>query len=254
MAGTAFSAGAGTVFASCAGTTGSASVAGTLAAVSGSEKIGENSKNAQVLLVTSTTPSEGKTFVSTNLALAYAMHGERVLVLDADLRLPNVGSSLGLSGDKRGLVRYIEGEITLDEAIVRDVRPNFDVLQVGAYCKNPTQVINSEKFREMIEELKTRYSRIIIDTPPIGAVSDVLNLLPLCDGVVYTVRFNTVRRSMVRDNLRRIQESKVPIFGAVMNQMRRETARYYVSSGQYGAYSRYYHSAQAQEVEVKQKG
>ena len=103
----------------------------------------------------------------------------------------------------------------------------------------------------MLEELKKNYARIFIDTPPIGAVSDVLNLLPLCDGVVYTVRFNTVQRTMIKNNLHRIQESKLPIFGAVMNQMVRETARYYVSSGQYGMYSKYYHSAQAKEVEVK---
>ena len=214
-------------------------------------KIGEQSRLAKVFLVTSTMPSEGKTFVSTNLAQTYAAHGDRVLVLDADLRLPNVGNSLGLTKDERGLTRYMEGSMTLDEAIIRDVRPNFDVLQVGAYCKNPTQIINSQKFRDMLEELKTRYDRIVVDTPPIGAVSDVLNLLPLCDGIVYTVRFNTVQRTMIKNNLHRIQESKIPVFGAVMNQMVRETARYYVSSGQYGMYSKYYHSAQAKEVEVQ---
>lgn len=214
-------------------------------------KIGEQSRLAKVFLVTSTMPSEGKTFVSTNLAQTYSTHGERVLVLDADLRLPNVGNSLGLSKDERGLTRYMDGTMTLDEAIIHDVCPNFDVLQVGAYCKNPTQIINSQKFRDMLEELKGRYDRIVIDTPPIGAVSDVLNLLPLCDGVVYTVRFNAVQRTMIKNNLHRILESKVPIFGAVLNQMVRETARYYVSSGQYGMYSKYYHSAQAKEVEVQ---
>ncbi|MBQ7332208.1 MAG: polysaccharide biosynthesis tyrosine autokinase [Opitutales bacterium] len=214
-------------------------------------KIGEQSRLAKVFLVTSTMPSEGKTFVSTNLAQTYAAHGDRVLVLDADLRLPNVGNSLGLTKDERGLTRYMEGTMTLDEAIIRDVRPDFDVLQVGDHCKNPTQIINSQKFRDMLEELKTRYDRIFIDTPPIGAVSDVLNLLPLCDGIVYTVRFNTVQRTMIKNNLHRIQESKIPVFGAVMNQMVRETARYYVSSGQYGMYSKYYHSAQAKEVEVQ---
>lgn len=216
-------------------------------------KIGEQSRLAKVFLVTSTMPSEGKTFVSTNLAQTYATHGDRVLILDADLRLPNVGTSLGLAKDERGLTRYMEGSMSLDEAIIRDVRPNCDVLQVGAFCKNPTQIINSQQFRDMLEELKTRYDRIFIDTPPIGAVSDVLNLLPQCDGVVYTVRFNTVQRTMIKNNLHRIQESKVPVFGAVMNQMVRETARYYVSSGQYGMYAKYYHAAQAKEVEVQIK-
>lgn len=219
-------------------------------------KIGEVSGSAKVLLVTSTTPSEGKTFVSTNLALTYAAHGDRVILVDADLRLPNVGNSLGLKeeSEKHGLIRYIEGEISLDDAILREVRQNFDVLPSNAFCKNPTQVINGKKFRAMIEELKTRYDRVVIDTPPLGAVSDVLNLLPLCDGVIYTVRFNTVQRSMIRNNLHRIQESKVPVFGAVMNQMAQETARYYVSSGQYyGAYSRYYHGTRSKEVEVRIK-
>lgn len=219
-------------------------------------KIGEVSGPAKVLLVTSTTPSEGKTFVSTNLALTYAAHGDRVILVDADLRLPNVGNSLGLKeeSEKHGLIRYIEGEISLDDAILREVRQNFDVLPSNAFCKNPTQVINGKKFRAMIEELKTRYDRVVIDTLPLGAVSDVLNLLPLCDGVIYTVRFNTVQRSMIRNNLHRIQESKVPVFGAVMNQMAQETARYYVSSGQYyGAYSRYYHGTRSKEVEVRIK-
>lgn len=213
-------------------------------------KIGDQSKVAKIFLITSTTPSEGKTFVSTNLALTYAMHGERVLVLDADLRLPNVGNSLGLANEDRGLTRYMEGALSLDDAIIHDVRPNFDVLPVGAYCKNPTQILASEKFKDMLEQLKERYDRIFVDTPPIGAVSDVLNLLSLSDGVVYTVRFNTVQRSMIKNNLHRIQESKVPVFGAVMNQMSRETARYYVSSGHYSGYSKYYHQAQAKEVEV----
>lgn len=212
-------------------------------------KIGELSKNAKVILVTSTTPSEGKTFVSLNTALTYASHGERVLVLDADLRLPNIGPSLGIKGGK-GFSGFMAGEISLDEAITHDVRPNFDVLQVGAYCKNPTQILNSEKFRNMLEELKTRYDRIIIDTPPIGAVSDVLSLLQLSDGVIYTVRFNTVSRAMIKTNIHRIQESKTPVFGAVMNQMSNETVRYYVSSGQYGSYTKYYHSAQHKEVSV----
>ena len=212
-------------------------------------KIGEVSKTAKVILVTSTTPSEGKTFISTNIALTYAMHGEHVIVLDADLRLPNVGPSIGLERGS-GLSSYMAGDVTLDEAITKEVRPNFDVLQAGAYCKNPTQILNSTKFREMLEELKTRYDRIIIDTPPVGAVADVLNLLQLSDGVIYTVRFNSVSRSMIKNNIHRIQEAKTPIFGAVMNQMSNETVRYYVSGGQYGSYTKYYHSAAKKEVTV----
>ena len=220
-------------------------------------KIGELSRTAKVILVTSTTPSEGKTFVSVNTALSFAMHGEHVLLLDADLRLPNVANSLGLKTEI-GLTSYIEGSSELDESISRSVaHPNLDVLPVGIASKNPTQVISSEKFTKMLETLRERYDRIIVDTPPLGAVSDVLNLLPLCNGVVFTVRFNTVQRSLIKGTLHRILEAKVPVFGAVMNQMSNETARYYASSGQYSPYKKYYnsyyHSDDAKEVDISSK-
>ena len=203
-------------------------------------KIGDISRTAKVLSVTSTTPSEGKTFISTNLAMTYANHGERVLIFDGDLRLPNVGRSLGLAEDQGGLVRYMNGEISLDEAICKDFIPNCDVLQVGSGCKNPTQIINSKKFADLVAELKTRYDRIVVDTPPAGVVSDILNILPLCDGVIYTVKFNAIQRAMVKNNLRRLEETHVPVFGVVMNQMLRHTARFYTYYGNNQAYSRYY--------------
>lgn len=213
-------------------------------------KINELAKNAKTFLTTSTMPSEGKSFVTTNLAMTFALHGERVIVIDADLRMPAVGKTLQLEGDK-GITRYLQGQMSLDEAIYHDVVPNFDVLPVGALCKNPTQVLNSQKLADMIEELKGRYDRVFIDSPPVGAVSDSLNLLPQVDGVVYVVRFNTVKRRFIKSNVRRLQESKVPIYGAVLNQIGMRVARYYTNSGD-KAYSKYYGSIpdSAEEVNV----
>jgi uncharacterized protein involved in exopolysaccharide biosynthesis len=114
-------------------------------AIYSSMKVNPAVATSKVFLVTSTRPSEGKTFVATNLALIFAQHAERVLVIDADLRLPNVGPSLGFTGDG-GLSRWFNGESTLEEAIVRDVASGLDVLPVGMSCKNPTQVINSTSF------------------------------------------------------------------------------------------------------------
>jgi succinoglycan biosynthesis transport protein ExoP len=218
-------------------------------AIYSSLKVHDKASKAKAMLTTSTTPSEGKSFFTTNLAMTYAMHGEKVIVVDADLRLPNVGKSLQITGDA-GITQYQAGMITLDEAIRKDVVPGMDVLPVGAACKNPTQVLNSKKFAAMIEELKGRYDRVFIDSPPVGAVSDALNLMPQVDGALYVVKFNTVKRKSIKGNLRRLKESKVPVYGAVLNQIGLHVANYYTATYD-KAYNKYYHDTDPNAVEVK---
>jgi capsular exopolysaccharide synthesis family protein len=201
-------------------------------------KVNPAVSKARVFLVTSTRPSEGKTFVATNLALLFAQHSERVLVIDADLRLPNVGPSLGFTGDG-GLSKWFNSEMALDEAIVRDVAPGLDVLPVGLSCKNPTQVINNPKFLAMIEELKGRYDRIFIDSPPIGAVSDALHLLPKADGVIYVVRYNVVNTRNAVSCLSRLRDAHAPLLGVVLNSMSIRMASAYTDSYD-SSYRKYY--------------
>ena len=192
-------------------------------------KINPGSAAGRVFLVTSTRPAEGKTFIATNLALAFAQHAERVIVVDADLRLPNVGPSLGFAGDG-GVSRWFNGEMTLDEAIVKDVAPGLDVLPVGLSCRNPTQVINNPRFAEMIDELRRRYDRVFIDSPPLGAVSDALHLIPKVDGVVYVVRFNLVSARNAAACLARLRDAGAPMLYAVLNQMSVRLASVYTDT------------------------
>jgi capsular exopolysaccharide synthesis family protein len=201
-------------------------------------KVNPAVSKARVFLVTSTRPSEGKTFVATNLALIFAQHSERVLVIDADLRLPNVGPSLGFTGDG-GVSKWFNAEMSLDEAIVRDVAPGLDVLPVGLSCKNPTQVINNPKFLAMIDELRARYDRIFIDSPPIGAVSDALHLLPKVDGVLYVVRYNTVNLRNATSCLARLREAQAPLLGVVLNAMSLRMASVYTDTYD-ASYRKYY--------------
>ncbi len=201
-------------------------------------KVNPAVSKARVFLVTSTRPSEGKTFVATNLALIFAQHSERVLIIDADLRLPNVGPSLGFTGDD-GLSKWFNAEMSLDEAIVHDVSPGLDVLPVGLSCKNPTQVINNPKFLAMIDELRGRYDRIFIDSPPIGAVSDALHLLPKVDGVLYVVRYNTVNLRNATSCLARLREAQAPLLGVVLNAMSLQMASAYTDTYD-SSYRKYY--------------
>ena len=212
-------------------------------------KLSDESKNAKVIVTTSTVPGEGKSFISSNLALTFANHGEKTLLLDGDLRLPNVARSLQLENEY-GLLDYVEKNVGLDEVIMTEVYPNLDVLPSGGKSKNPTQVLNSAKFEAMLAELRDRYDRIVIDSPPLAAVSDVLNLLPLADGVLYVIKFNTVKRKTAVQNVRRLWESNTPVFGAILNNISSTLASYYYSSYSDKAYQDYYIR---QDVELEEE-
>lgn len=212
-------------------------------------KLNDESKNAKVIITTSTVPGEGKSFISSNMALTFANHGEKTLLLDGDLRLPNVARSLQLENDK-GLLDYIEHGGSLDEVLVKEVYPNLDVLPSGGKSKNPTQILNSARFESMIAELRDRYDRIIIDTPPLAAVSDALNLLPLADGILYVIKFNTVKRKTAVVNVRRLWESNTPVFGAVLNNITSSLSSYYYSHYSDKSYQDYYIQ---QEEELEQE-
>jgi len=202
-------------------------------------KLSDESKNAKVILTTSTVPGEGKSFISSNMALTFANHGEKTLLLDGDLRLPNVARSLQLE-NTRGLLDHIEKGNSLDEVLVKEVYPNLDVLPTGGKSKNPTQILNSAQFESMIAELRDRYDRIVIDTPPLAAVSDALNLLPLVDGILYVIKFNTVKRKTAVVNVRRLWESNTPVFGAILNNITSSLSSYYYSHYSDKSYQDYY--------------
>lgn len=202
-------------------------------------KLNDESKNAKVIVTTSTVPGEGKSFVSSNLALTFANHGEKTLLLDADLRLPNVARSLQLENDF-GLLDHVDKDVAVDEVIIKEVYPNLDVLPTGGKSKNPTQILNSAKFEAMFADLRDRYDRIVVDSPPLAAVSDALNLLPLADGVLYVIKFNTVKRKTAVVNVRRLWESNTPVFGAILNNITSSLSSYYYSHYSDKAYQDYY--------------
>lgn len=181
-------------------------------------KLNKKSEIAKVILTTSTIPGEGKSLISSNLALTFANHGEKTLLLDADLRLPNVARSLQIESDT-GLLAFMKGEATLEDVIQKEVYPNFDVLPTVGKSKNPTQILNSSKFRGMMSKLQQRYDRIIIDSPPLAAVSDALNLLSIAEGVLYVIKFNTVSHKDITKNVRNIESSSSPLFGAILNDI-----------------------------------
>jgi capsular exopolysaccharide synthesis family protein len=184
------------------------------------------SRDSKVILVTSTRPGEGKSFVASNLALTFAKHGEKVALIDCDLRKPNVHNGFGLPNTK-GVIDVCGLGTPIDDVVVRNQYPNLDILTAGGRAVNPTNILNHETFARMIADLRGRYDRVIIDTPPLAPVSDALIISQHVDGVVFTLKFNFVRTKGAQFCARRLLETNVPCFGAILNGLELSLSDYY---------------------------
>jgi capsular exopolysaccharide synthesis family protein len=202
-------------------------------------RLKDESKTAKCILITSTIPGEGKSFTTTNLALTFAAHGEKVVVVDCDLRKPNIHKSFRVENLK-GVIDVCAGKATIDDVVMRNVHSNLDVIPAGGRAKNPTQVLNSKAFEIMLSDLRKKYDRVFIDTPPLAAVSDALIVLPLVDGSIFTIFFNKVRRKAAQFSAKKLLEANVPNFGAVLNGLNLAVSGYYYAQYYDKSYKDYY--------------
>ena len=202
-------------------------------------RLKDDAKKAQCIVITSTVPGEGKSFIARNLALTFASHGERVLLVDCDLRRPVVHRAFHVENLK-GVIDVCTSGTPLDEVIIKGMQPNLDVLPSGGRSKNPAQNLTSKNFEIMLTELRKRYDRIFIDTPPVALVSDAFVILPLADGSIYSIFFNKVRRKAAQFCVQRLTEINVPHFGAVLNGLDQNIGGYYYHHYYDKSYKQYY--------------
>ena len=187
------------------------------------------------ILLTSATPSEGKTTISTNLACVLAQRDVRVLLIDADLRRPTVHHRFGLNG-RIGLTTVLTGASTVEEAIqhVPDV-PNLDILASGPVPPFPTEMLGSSTMTDLLEKLKGMYTHIVIDSPPLLSVTDGVVLARDSDAVVLIVRHGKSSRHVVRRARDLLLRAGAPLTGIALNAVDLNSPEYY---GYYG-YSGY---------------
>ena len=157
------------------------------------------------MTVSSTESGDGKTFLCSNLAALYSMTGKKTLLVDADIRKPNLHTKLGLE-DGLGLTNYLIGDCELDDIIVTDTPFGFDLMLAGTVPPNPGELIHSDKMAEMLQNLRERYSYIIIDTSPIGLVPDAYPLIDQSDLCLFVVRCMQTDKGLCKLTLEQMAE------------------------------------------------
>ena len=151
---------------------------------------------AQVLAVTSSIGGEGKTFMAINLASVLSLGSEKVVLVGVDLRKPKIFNDFGLS-NSNGISNYLAGQGSTQEIIQKTKFEGLDVISAGVVPPNPSELIQSPRFAELIAELKSTYAHVILDTPPVGLVADAMEILPFIDGLLYVTRFNYTQSNLL---------------------------------------------------------
>jgi len=167
-------------------------------------------------LVTSTFSGEGKTFISINLAVAYSYFGKKTLLLEFDLRNPKIANYMGLNNNL-GLSSYLTNDASLDEIIQSSDVKNMDVITSGPLPPNPVELMASENTKSLMEILEAIYDYIIIDSPPIGVVTDSYLLFNYSDINIFTVRLNYTNKKLFTAQMEDIEQKGIQNFAIVVN-------------------------------------
>lgn len=190
----------------------------------------------QVIEVTSSIPGEGKSTTSSNLAFSLAQI-EKVLLIDADMRKPSICKRFNVPAYHPGLANFIAGTNKFDECLFVDEKSELTIMPCGQVPPNPLELLSSPRFAKMIEHLRTKFDKIIIDTAPTQVVSDSLVIAQNVDSVIYVVKADSTRIGMVKAGLGRMIETKANIAGIVLNQVDLKRVESY---GGYHGYYDYY--------------
>jgi len=180
------------------------------------------------VLITSATPAEGKSFCSINIAVALAQQGQRTLLVDADLRKPAVEKRLFERGRAPGLTDFLLGEADFDDIIRETQVPNLYVITAGRHVSSPAELLlRRERFRDMLSQMEAKFDRGVVDSAPLLAVSDTLNIANNFRTIAMVVRSHKTARRLVKRGADLLARAGHPCSGLVLNMVPARAAAYY---------------------------
>ncbi|MED5803092.1 polysaccharide biosynthesis tyrosine autokinase [Gordonia sp. Z-3] len=182
---------------------------------------------SRAIAVTSPNAGEGKSTIAVNLASAIAESGVRVVLVDADLRRPNVHRVLGLAGGA-GFTDILTGRVLLDDVVQRSPKSgDLDVVSAGSAAPNPAELLGSRRAEEVFSRLRSEYEWVIVDAPPVLPVADTATVSNWLDGVLMVVRAGATERADVAVALGQLETAGVPVLGVVANALATTEVGYY---------------------------
>lgn len=190
----------------------------------------------KTIMVTSASPGEGKSTTTSNLATTYAQAENRVLLIDADLRKPTAHHTFHCS-NRLGLTNVLTKQSPVEEAIVETFVPNLYLMPSGVVPPNPAELLASNRMKTLLDELKVQFDIIIVDTPPVLAVTDSQILATISDGVVLVVDSGKVKIAQAQKAKEKLEHVNAKILGVVINNVKR---------GQQDEYYYYYYYGTAE--------
>ncbi|MFA9396916.1 MAG: CpsD/CapB family tyrosine-protein kinase [Clostridiaceae bacterium] len=203
-------------------------------------------KETKRVLVTSSGPQEGKSTLSANLALTMANSGKRTLYIDCDLRKPTVHKKFKIT-NRIGLSNLLVDGLKLEETVMC-YAPSLDILTAGTIPANPSEIISSKKMKAFLDLAQTKYERIIIDSPPLNAVTDAQILATLVDGVVLVVAAGQTEVEGAKKAKSLLDKVNANILGVVLNKSEKGRGKKYNSNGYY-----YYYGDEDNSTESKKR-
>lgn len=200
----------------------------------------------KVIICTSCIPGEGKTFVATNLAMSLALLGKKVIVVGVDIRKPQLIRLFSLKAEQRGITNFLvnaepDYDLLMDQISHSGLNPNLDVLPAGVIPPNPAELLSRPMLQKAVEYLKGKYDYIILDTPPVGLVSDTLNMGHFANMTIFVVRADYSPKGNFQLINDIAKKNRLPKCNLVLNGMDLEKRKYgyYYGYGKYGNYGKY---------------
>lgn len=200
----------------------------------------------KVIQFTSTTSGEGKTFISSNLAMSMALLGKKVLLVGLDVRKPRLAEMFGFADHKKGITTFLAGdandkELLFEQILPSGISPNLDILPAGIVPPNPAELLSKENLDNAIKFLKEKYDYVLLDTAPVGLVTDTLIIARVADASVYVCRADYTAKNDLNLVNSLYNENKLKNMSIVLNgvDMTKRKYGYYYGYGDYGKYGRY---------------
>ena len=207
--------------------------------------VGFAGTDKKVILVTSSEPNEGKSYISVNLWNELAKAGKSVCFVDADMRKSVLRNTLRISSDREdfaGLSHYLAGYVDAESIIYATDRQRAYMIPTATLV-NPSLLLEGKRFDNLILSLRQSFDYVIVDTPPLGLVSDGQKIAAKCDGCILVVRAHETRKEVVRSSIQQLETVDCPLLGIVLNRAESRRARGYYSKGYYSKYyGKYYYS------------